>query len=234
MKRKFFIVMMVMAFIAGVSVTTGKTTKKTTRTSHSSHKKSSSPVSSNGTDLALFDLTGNVKSVTYHGNRNYCAPSPFYYGKPILFSQKGDCTNLNEILQATMDCSRRVKIKRNNLGELDYIGNSDDYGEDGGSVSFEWKDGKVSRFTSFDVSQNAENTMNLKYSDGRISSMDGGGSMDGLYHDTKVKFSNFKNDSHGNWIECSLTIEQEEGDDEGVYSTRNETFYIKRTITYYD
>lgn len=235
MKRNFIIVMLIMAFIAGETVVTAKTTKKTTKTSQSSHKKSSSSRGSNGSDLAIFNVQGNVKSITYHGNRNYCAPSPFYYGKPILFSEKGDCTNLSEILQVTMDSRRRVKIKRNSLGELDYINNSDDYGEDGGgSVSFEWKDGRVSRFASYEVIGSDENTMTLEYANGRISGMEGGGCRDGICHTTKVSFTNFKVDSHGNWTECNMTIDQEIGDFDEVYDTIHETFYIQRTITYYD
>lgn len=232
MKRNFIIVMLIMAFIAGETVVTAKTTKKTTKTSQSSHKKSSSSRGSNGSDLAIFNVQGKVKSITYHGNRNYCAPSPFYYGKPILFSEAGDCTNLQEILQTTMDCRRKVTIKRNKMGQLDNLSNYDDFS--GGNVSFEWSHDRVSQFVSYDVSGNDENTMTLEYSNDRISGMEGGGCMDGLCHTTKVSFTNFKVDSHGNWTECNMTIDQEVGDFDEVYDTRHETFYIQRTITYYD
>lgn len=233
MKRTITFVMLITLFFTVNSEVMAKTIKKSTSTTHSSLKKSSSPVNSNGTDLTLFDVTGKVKSITYHGNRDYCAPSPFYYGKPILFSEKGDCTNLNEILQTTMDCHRRVRIKRNNLGEIENIDNSDYYGEDGGSVTLEWKDGLVGEFRSYEGISGAENSMRLKYKDGRISSMEGGGCMDGWCHNSSVSFYNFKEDSHGNWIECTMTIVKENFDDNEYIDTDNITLNINRIITYY-
>lgn len=237
MKRKLTFIFLLGTLLIGGIHSEAKTTKKSSsRATHSSKKKSSTTTSasSKGTDLAIFNVQGKVKSVTYHVDRNYCAPSPFYYSKPILFSETGDCTNIKEILKVTFDCNRKVTIERNKLGQLECIHNINEFGDEGGTVSFEWSNDRVSQFVDYDGSMNAENTMYLTYSDGRIFRMEGGGSMDGLYHETTVTFSDFVEDSHGNWTQCKMSVHQIEGDSDEIYDARDLTLNIKRTISYYE
>ena len=225
MKKIITICLLVVTFLAGGITMDAKTTKKKAKakTSQTSRK---SP--SKGNDLGLFNVEGKVKTITYSDDN--CLPSPFKSKKPILFSESGECTNLKELVKQTKGSNiGKVSIKRNTKGQISEI-----IGTEGIYINLSWNGDLLKEYITFDERSNSEDTSKLDYNEGRISYIDFNGGMSPFWHDSEYIFSDFIEDSYGNWIECTIKFNHTVGEMfEDETETTSKTFKLKRTITYY-
>lgn len=237
--RKLTVILMSLSVLLLGGLTVGaKTTKKSSAKSisHKVKKHHSSSNASVGTDLSIFNLQGNVKSVKYDAKDDYCWPSPFIFNGMILFSETGECTNLDELFQNTMLGVGQVSVKRNKRGEVTSIYCEDSNVSDCLAMSFKWKDGKLIRTKDSNCRKHEESRFNFKYNGSRISQLDGKGAVYGFKTSTYTsvfKFADFKEDSNGNWIECTITATHRLKEDNVDQTPTTDTYRIKRTIEYY-
>ena len=232
MKRTITLLMLALALLVGATSVDAKTTKKKSR-SRTSHSSSSKP-SIIGNDRGLFDVHGSVKSIKY--NLKDCLPSPFFSDKIIFFAASGECTNLKQLFKETFaDSFKKVKIKRNKKGQLTVM-DGEGTAISGSNIYFTWNDNLLVRYTSFDAGMNAEDFSNLKYDGNRIAEIKYEGGMGRLWHETEYIFTDFVEDSHGNWIECQIKYKNTTGDsydEEEQPETTEKIIHLKRTIEYY-
>ena len=232
MKKLATILMLVVAvFVGGMTIDAKKTkTKSRAKMSQTSRKTSNSLVSSNGSDLAFFNVYGKVKSITYPGGVLYPTPLGGFI-KPIKFNEKGDCININEIVNSQFESSyRKVKISRNNQGEISKITFDDP--KDGpdhyyGIYKFKWNGGRVTGYEE-DIPYAGGETY-ITYDNGNVETIITLMATQGGDYRYVYKFSNFKIDDNGNWKECDLNWKEEH---EGKLINSN-TQHIKRIIEYY-
>lgn len=228
MKKVITICLLVVTLIVGGMTIDAKTTKKGSKTKTTSTSKRSS---SKGNDLGLFNVQGKVKSITY--SEDNCLPSPFRSKKPILFSESGECSNLKELFKQTMGAEVvKVSFKRNTTGQIsEIVGTINSF--DDCTINFTWEGDLLKEYVTFD-GYSSEDFSKLDYKDGRITYIDFDGGMSPLWHDSEYLFSDFIEDSFGNWIECTLKFNNTVGDMfEDETETTSKTIKLKRTITYY-
>ena len=225
MKKVITICLLMATLLAGSISLDAKTTKKKGKGSTTSNSIKSI---SKGNDTGLFNVHGKVKSLTYSDEK--CLPSPFISKKPILFSESGECNNLQELVKQTMGSDiGKVSIKRNAKGQISEIIETE-----GSSIYLSWDGDLLKEYVTYDENSESEDFSKLDYNDGRISYIDYKGGMSPLWHDSEYIFSDFIEDSYGNWIECTLTFNNTVGDMfEDETETTSQTIKLKRTITYY-
>lgn len=226
MKRIATILMLAAAILVGGMTVDAKTTKKKgkAKMSQTSRKSSNSLVSSNGSDLAFFNVFGKVKSIIYPGGVLYPTPLSGFI-KPIKFNEKGDCININEIVNSQFESSyRKVRISRNNLGEISKI--TFDSPEHYAAYTFKWNGGRVKEYEE-DMPYSGGETY-INYVNGNVDTIITLLDTQGGEYRYVAKFSNFKIDNNGNWVECDLNWKEEH---EG--KTDSKTLHIKRIIEYY-
>lgn len=231
MKKIFTLYLLSITLLIGGVPLEAKTTKKKSKARTVSTSKKSSP---KGNDLGLFNVHGKVKSIKY--SENNCLPSPFWSKLPILFSESGECNNLKELFKKTMGSNvGKVSIKRNSQGQIIEIEGTSKETFDGFSINLTWDGDLLKEYVTFNGDDNSEDFSKLDYNEGRISYIDFKGGMSPLWHESEYIFSDFKEDSYGNWIECTLIFNNTEGDmmDEDYTETTSQTIKLKRTITYY-
>lgn len=226
-----FLMIVAVGLMGGMTVE-AKTTKKKSKAkmSQTSRKSSNSLVSSNGSDLAFFNVYGKVKSITYPGGDLYPTPLKGFI-KPINFNENGDCININEIVNSQFEGSyRKVKISRNNQGEISKI--TFDNPKEGPDhhyavYTFKWNGGRVNEYEE-DIPYAGGETY-ITYDNGNVGTIITLMATQGGDYRYVYKFSNFKIDGNGNWIECDL-IWKEEHEGKLIDS---DTQHIKRIIEYY-
>lgn len=232
MTRLITILMLVSAlFIGGVDVSAQnqikretKKSKKTTGTA----KKPSSQSKATGSDLSLFDVHGNVKSIRYTDGIHETFLNKKFTG-PINFSKEGECTNIKTFVKSFTGDWTKVTIKRNKRGLITDIILDDGY-DSGFLGDFKW-DGDL--LTDYEIGLPGNNgEITIKYNHGRISSLFVSDNYDGDDYKLNFSYYDFKEDAKGNWISCKVKITGKiiyDGDE----TTMNKTLQIKRVITYY-
>lgn len=225
MKRIPAVCLLIITLLIGSMPLEAKTTKKRPKARTTS---TSGMSSSKGNDLGLFNVYGKVKSITY--TEGQCLPSPFMSKKTILFSENGECINLKELFMQTMDSNiAKGSFKRNTKGQITEI-----VGTTNCAIIFSWEGDLLKEYITSD-GDTSEDFSELDYDEGRISHIDFKGGMSPLWHKSEYLFSDFIEDSYGNWIECTLKFNNTVGDmyEEDDVTTTSTTVKLKRTITYY-
>lgn len=183
-------------------------------------------------DLAIFDAHGPVKTITYTAGQT--VPFADLEKTPIMFDRQGRCTNIVRIAAGRSGASS-MKVQRNNAGYLTKI-----VSKKGLLLNtptdfvFSWTGKQLSSY-SFEIHPAWGWRFDIKYQGSKISSISYMGGGDGIGSEGQYTFSNFKYDSKGNWIECTVkckNIEIDELDD--TYTPDPvKTYRVKRTISYY-
>lgn len=225
-------IIMLAAIVLGAGCNNDQTQKTESRAkmSQTSTNSSISLASSFSSDLAFFNVYGKVKSVTYPGGDLYPTPLGEFI-KPIKFNEKGDCVNIEEIVNSQFESSyREVRISRNNQGEISnfYFDDPKD-GPDHhfAEYTFKWNGGRVTGYE--EVIPYAGGETDILYENGNVETILTLLSTQGGDYRYLYKFSNFKIDDKGNWVECDLNLREErEGE---LLDSKN--LHIRRIIEYY-
>ena len=188
-------------------------------------------------DLALFNLRGIVKSVTYSGPNFYILPLP--YTKPIKFDEMGNWDNINSVLLSIYKgIYNKNNVLRDSIGQIIEI-NCTKISKGGKKLTlfeeldttflgYEWKNGVPQ--LSYVGGWEASAIDTIEYRDNLISKLKISASDQQHSWDYHLNFSNYVLDSHGNWTECKITISNSRGD---VYYIKDIPELLKREIIYY-
>lgn len=191
-------------------------------------------------DLALFDVHGKVKSITYVTGSNENVPFPFFkLNYPFKFTEKGKIENLETMIRKVVfdeNLPYFITTKANAKDELtkvllEWRRNS---GEDGEAficgIKIKWKNGKVTSFQNYATHEMRDFV--IYYENNRISQITEDKSDQGSVVDGKYKFEGYKFDEVGNWTECDITYNKK-GDSYMGPIKEHGKIHVKRNIEYY-
>ena len=191
-------------------------------------------------DLALFDVHGKVKSITYVSGSAEDVPLPFFkLNYPFKFTEKGQIENLKPMIRKVLfdeDYPYFITTKTTSKGELtkvllEWERNS---GEDGvgfiRSIKINWKNGKIISFQDYSTHVSADYV--ITYDNNRINQITEEYGDQGSEINWKFKFEGYKFDKNGNWTECDIIFTKN-----GVSLDRpikeQGKIHVKRNIEYY-
>lgn len=204
------------------------TSRKKTKSKTGVQRKSSVQKTSNASDLGLFGVHGDVKSIKY--TEGFQEIFLYPYEGTFNFSKGGECLNFKSYIKKIDGNWDKAVLKRNKNGQLIEIVLEVD-GLSGTYEDFLWNDDVPTGY-SINLSYN-HGDVSVNYKDGRINTLLVKDSFDGEIYDLKFTYYDFKEDSRGNWISCKVKIEGEvtyNGDPPSKYYENKQ---IKRDITYY-